>query len=317
MTGYAGCREQLWGWRGRRWLPRGPIALPPKRPAHAARAPQADLVAPSTTSADAIFYQDRITASATPAAPPPAARTGHAVVARAAIPPGAPPAPLAKLLPSLLPSSFPTITAARKACRRGEVLVNGAPGRIDTPVAGGDVVEACARVGGAPRPAPSTVAASFPVSSIQVVYEDDHLAVVVKPPGVATQGTGSLGDLRARLPAALAPSPLVGALWRPVPCHRLDAWAGGLVVVAKTRHALQAVSAAFGAREVATRCAALVVGRLAGAGRVAAPLDGRPALTQWRALRSALSAEHGGWVTAVEVQAVTGTGRVLGFEGCD
>lgn len=44
--------------------------------------------------------------------------------------------------------------------------------------------------------------------------------------------------------------------------HRLDSEMGGLLMVAKTRHALRALSGAFGAREVGKQFTALVGGRL-------------------------------------------------------
>jgi len=232
---------------------------------------------------------------------------------------------LAHALPTLFPTRFPTITAARRACRRGEVLLNGSPAPVDAPLSTGDEVTCTLRqAGAAPGPAPASLvraATAQAAALLQVAYEDDHLALVVKPPGMPTQGAGlGVPDVQSLLPAILAPTSTPGALWRPRPVHRPDAWVGGLVLVAKTRPALTALGDALGAREVAWRYVGLVMGRLAGAGRVAAPLDGRPALTEWTALRSGRVAGRlpgGGppthtppsttsWVTAVQLRPLAG-----------
>ena len=52
-------------------------------------------------------------------------RPGHAVIAAATLPEGAPAQPLPAAVASLFAARYATPTAAKKACRRGEVLVDG------------------------------------------------------------------------------------------------------------------------------------------------------------------------------------------------
>ena len=52
-------------------------------------------------------------------------RTGHAVVDAATLPEGAPAQPLPAAVAALFAARYATPTAAKKACRRGEVLVDG------------------------------------------------------------------------------------------------------------------------------------------------------------------------------------------------
>ena len=169
------------------------------------------------------------------------------MVASTIAPPGAVAIPLAAALTSLLPSEFPSVTAARKACRRGEVLLNGTPARQDAPVAQGDAVAWAPRLGGACAPAAATALATAAASIITVAYEDDYMAVIVKPAGVATLGAGPGGaDVASALPSLLLPTPLPGALWRPRPVHRPDTDTGGVLLVAKTRPVLAALTRAVG-----------------------------------------------------------------------
>lgn len=70
--------------------------------------------------------------------------------------------------------------------------------------------------------------------SVPVVYEDEWLAIVCKPAGLATSGN-FFKTLANALPGNLKPSPLKTAYQRPVPVHRLDAATSGLVIVAKEK----------------------------------------------------------------------------------
>lgn len=97
---------------------------------------------------------------------------------------------------------------------------------------------------------------------IPVVYEDRHLAVVHKPAGMTVHpGAGTGPDtlvhvLLARLDK-LAPD-----AERPGIVHRLDRETEGLMIVAKTDEARQALSEAFAERKIRKRYAALVWGRV-------------------------------------------------------
>jgi len=68
---------------------------------------------------------------------------------------------------------------------------------------------------------------------IEVIYEDDHLAIVNKPAGLTTSGN-KFKTLENALPHNLKPSAFSDAYKRPRPVHRLDAQTSGLIIVAKT-----------------------------------------------------------------------------------
>lgn len=88
--------------------------------------------------------------------------------------------------------------------------------------------------------------------NLRLLYEDEELAVIVKPPGIAVHpgpGDGGLTLLNGLL-----------HLWKDLPehsdpirpgiVHRLDKLTEGLLVVAKTERALRALSARFKERSV-------------------------------------------------------------------
>jgi 23S rRNA pseudouridine1911/1915/1917 synthase len=98
---------------------------------------------------------------------------------------------------------------------------------------------------------------------IDLAFEDEHLAVVVKPAGLVVhpghgRRTGTLVHALLGRGIALAPA---GGRDRPGIVHRLDRETSGLLVVAKTDAAHRALTTAFAERRVRKTYAALVWGR--------------------------------------------------------
>jgi 23S rRNA pseudouridine1911/1915/1917 synthase len=176
----------------------------------------------------------------------------------------------------------------------GAVRVNDAVARKSLRVAASDEIE-LGTVEAEAVAAPEGVA---------VVYEDDHILVVDKPSGVVVHaGAGVRGGtmVDALLAGGRALAPRAGAD-RPGIVHRLDRDVSGLLVVAKTDQAHQALVEAMQARAIDRRYLALVHGVPdADRGKIDAPVgrspkhrtrmavtpDGRPAVT-WFEVRERL-----------------------------
>lgn len=217
------------------------------------------------------------------------------ILDRHVVPAGAEPERLDKVA-HLAFGAFPTKSAARKAVRRGEVLLDGEHVESSRWVRSGQVVT----VVESSQPLPPV----YTLQTLEVAFEDDSMAVVVKPPGIPVNGNRHR-TLEHALPPFLAPSTRPDALRMPRPAHRLDGPTGGLVAVAKTATALAGLSEAFHRRDVSKRYEALTVGRLDGKGRVTEPLDGRDADTTWEALEHARTLKPD-WVTRVALFPHTG-----------
>jgi 23S rRNA pseudouridine1911/1915/1917 synthase len=116
--------------------------------------------------------------------------------------------------------------------------------------------------------------------AVPIRYEDEHLVVVVKPPGVLTHPTAGRrgGTLVNRLLGMGVPLAPAGGPLRPGIVHRLDAGTSGLLVVAKTDDAYAALRHVFRAHAVQRTYVALVRGTVADdAFAVDAPLGRRAA----------------------------------------
>lgn len=147
---------------------------------------------------------------------------------------------------------------------------------------------------------------------IEVVYEDDHISVVNKPELLSTIGD-KRQDLQSCLPFILFPP--VKKFWPssrlpplPRPVHRLDRRTSGLVIVAKTKNALKALSENFRAREVEKSYTAIVFGKPPVTSSedtkqqeidthdwhtIDYPIDGKSSVTLWRSICSVETPTYG------------------------
>jgi 23S rRNA pseudouridine1911/1915/1917 synthase len=143
----------------------------------------------------------------------------------------------------------------------GKVLVNDALAKPSLKLRGGERISV---LGEAQRAPLKAVAEEIP---LDIVYEDDDLAVINKPAGMMVHaGAGATDDARNRgtlvnaLLHHMASLSKVGGELRPGIVHRLDKETSGLIVVAKNDASHRKLSAQFAAREVKKKYVALVHG---------------------------------------------------------
>src|SRR5436305_8247341 len=144
-----------------------------------------------------------------------------------------------------------------------KVLVDGKSAKASLLLRGGENVEI---VGEVDRPPLRAMAEEI---QLDVLYEDDDLAVVNKPAGMMVHaGAGATDDDRNRGTLVNALLHRFGALsgvggeLRPGIVHRLDKETSGLIVVAKNDVAHRKLSAEFSGRRVRKTYIALVHGWL-------------------------------------------------------
>ncbi len=167
---------------------------------------------------------------------------------------------------------FPGLTqgAIQKLCRTGQVRVDGQRADAATRLAPGQAVRV--------PPLPAPPAAPKPVLEIDpntakdlqraVLYRDDQLIVLNKPPGLPVQGgPGITHHLDALLDA------LRFGADRPRLVHRLDRDTSGVLVLARTAGVAGKLAAAFRGRAVEKTYWAVVAGRpFPSEGRIDLPL---------------------------------------------
>jgi 23S rRNA pseudouridine1911/1915/1917 synthase len=192
----------------------------------------------------------------------------------------------------------------------GRIRLGGAAARSSTRLVAGDQLEW-------DPPGPPADDRLVPEEGdIVLLYADDDLLVVDKPPGLTVHpGAGrSTGTLAHRLLGHYPELAGVGGPGRPGIVHRLDRDTSGALVVARTAVAYQRLSRSFAAREVKKRYVAIAHGLLAAPRTVEAPIGrhpgrrwemavwpgGRPATSRLRPLATVP------YASLVEVQLLTG-----------
>lgn len=180
-------------------------------------------------------------------------------------------------------AQVPSRKGAKKAIERGYLRINGEAVETGRYVRSGDCIDLV-------EPAADDFKV-YPLS-MPVAMEDDHMAVVHKPAGLAVSGN-RFRTLAQALPYNLVPSAAADALRVPLPVHRLDAATSGLVVVAKSGAAMVALGHFFAERKIQKTYHAIVAGALPPSGRIDAPIEGKPALTLFETCEEVPSHRHG------------------------
>ena len=154
--------------------------------------------------------------------------------------------------------------AAERLLGEGRVLVDGARRPKSHRLAGGEELDVVV-VMAAPAIVPERL-------ELTIAYEDEHLLVVDKPPGLVVHP--SPGHASGTLVHGLAGRAAGGTEpERPGIVHRLDRDTSGLMIVARTPEAHRRLQGLIRRREVERRYLALVRGRpRSRAGRIEAPI---------------------------------------------
>ncbi|WJY22919.1 RluA family pseudouridine synthase [Fontisubflavum oceani] len=146
---------------------------------------------------------------------------------------------------------FPQISQGRieKMCRKGEIRVDGGRVKPATRVEAGQKVRIPPLPDqAAPQPAVSRSKISDADAEMMraaVLYRDDHLIALNKPPGLPSQG----GSKQTRHVDGLAEALRFGFEDKPRLVHRLDKDTSGILLLARTRQAAAALTKAFRARD--------------------------------------------------------------------
>jgi 23S rRNA pseudouridine1911/1915/1917 synthase len=162
-----------------------------------------------------------------------------------------------------------TRSAAQALIAAGLVQVNGRPGRAGQRIGVED------RVHVDDAPPPQHIEVEGPRVDLQVVYEDEWLAVIDKPAGLVVHPApghphGTVADALRQRGDAWS---LAGGTERAGIVHRLDRYTSGLMVVAKTEAAHRSLAAQLADRSLGRAYWTLVWGGVTEeTGRVDAPI---------------------------------------------
>ena len=162
-----------------------------------------------------------------------------------------------------------TRSAVKKVIKKELILVNGEIGNTALFIDGGEEITLLEE--------PSRHKA-FDLQ-LEVLFEDDHLAIINKPAGVAVSGN-SFATIDNALTNNLIPSNQEDAV-RPRPVHRLDYPTSGLLLIGKTSSSIQKLSQLFEQKEIQKTYHAVTIGKMDREGTISSNIDDKEAFTQY------------------------------------
>ena len=126
---------------------------------------------------------------------------------------------------------------------------------------------------------------------MDILYEDEHLAVIYKPAGILVSGNKRF-TIENALAFNLTKSKEADALLRPEPIHRLDYPTSGALLIGKTVRAVMALNQKFEDRSIFKSYTAVTIGNMNEAGTIETPIDDKPSRSDYKKLISITSEKY-------------------------
>ena len=168
---------------------------------------------------------------------------------------------LAKAVPLLPPS------LAQKYSRIKRIKINGGRGERDTRLQSGDVIQLYINDEFFDKPREDNAYLTVATPKLNIVYEDEHVLLVDKRPGLAVHphdgaeyGRTLIDHIQAYLYQKREWRPREENSFTPALCNRIDRNTGGIVIAAKTAEALRVLNQKIKDREMDKRYLAVVEG---------------------------------------------------------
>ena len=172
-----------------------------------------------------------------------------------------------------------TKSALKKAIKKELVLVNGVVASTATMIIGGEKIIY-------KHPSENKVKTRL-VLKLDVVFEDEYLAIINKPAGILVSGNG-FKTLANALPQNLQKSPAEDAV-SPQPVHRLDYATTGMLLTGKTSSVITILNQLFAKKKIEKEYFAVTIGKMKNSGSITIEIDDKPAKTSFEVIETIVS----------------------------
>lgn len=187
----------------------------------------------------------------------------------------------------------PTKSGLKKAIKKQLVFVNGNIATTALFIRGNEIIELFEAID-------SRKEFDF---KLNVLFEDDYLAIINKPAGIKVNGN-SFATIDNALTQNLTPSTQKDAV-RPRPVHRLDYPTSGLLLIGKTNSSIIALSKLFEHKKICKTYHAITIGKMQQFGKIQNLIDNKEALTTYKVLTTETSKRFGA-LNLIELHPKTG-----------
>ena len=173
--------------------------------------------------------------------------------------------------------------AFTKLIKANLVYVNNKKSTTATPLLGGEIITVFRDQTPIKKP-------SIKIP-LDVIYEDEYLAIINKPPGVEVSGNKRYTIANA-LDKALKKSNQEDALLRPEPIHRLDYPTSGCLLIGKTSTSVMKLNRAFQEKKIDKVYYAITIGKQKTSGTIKSPLDGKSCISHFEVIDTVASMKY-------------------------
>ncbi len=129
------------------------------------------------------------------------------------------------------------------------------------------------------------------ILKLEVLFEDEHLAVIHKPAGILVSGN-SFKTVANALAQNIKKSNLPDAT-TPQPVHRLDYATTGILLVGKTSSSIRALNKMFEDKKIKKTYSAITIGEMDIGGKITTKVDGKQSQSKYTLIASTPSKRFG------------------------
>ena len=192
-------------------------------------------------------------------------------------------------------STIPTKSALKKAIKKKRILVDGKFGETSTFISGNEVIT-CMQ-------SEEKQNQRQLILELEVVYEDEYLAVINKPAGILVSGN-SFKTVANALEQNVKKSTQIDAV-KPQPSHRLDYATTGLLLIGKTSASILALNKLFERKQIIKTYFAVTIGKMEKEGTLNIAIDNKEAISKFEVIEKIVS-ERFQYLNLVKLSPKTG-----------
>jgi 23S rRNA pseudouridine1911/1915/1917 synthase len=192
-------------------------------------------------------------------------------------------------------STIPTKSGIKKAIKKGLVFVNSKVATTALFISGNESIELYQEEVSEPK-------RKF-IFPLKIIYEDDFLAVILKPSGIVVSGN-SFANINNALEQNLKPSSQKDAVI-PRAVHRLDYPTSGLLLISKTNSTTHYLAKLFEEKRIQKTYYAVTIGKMKNEGEIDILIDEKESKSEFKVLQSIISEKYG-VLNLVELNPKTG-----------
>ncbi|AQS92756.1 RNA pseudouridine synthase [Polaribacter sp. BM10] len=192
-------------------------------------------------------------------------------------------------------NAIPTKSGIKKAIKKGYIFIDDKIATTGIYISGGEKIDL--------YESENTSTFERLKLDLEVLFEDDYLAIIYKPAGILVSGNKFVTIANA-LSQNLIKSSLADAV-KPQPIHRLDYPTSGLLLIGKTSLSIIELSKLFKEKNIRKTYFAVTIGKMNAKGYIDKPIDNKEAFTNYEVLESVISKRFN-FLNLVKLQPETG-----------